>query len=198
MTASAVALPGVMQGVRLAGSLNSPAGKISSITVDICNAQATEDLLIKVCLHDKQPTARAELLALALPFTVNRPAFSVDVGGAMMRVDADQLPDANRDEHPAISGWVLGEQDSSRCLAVSSAEVFLWHFGGLRYCDWNRTTSPRDSLAYAHLFNNVWNTNFRCWLGGDLSYTIRIRRADEDHLNILRQMAEHWAVVEVC
>ncbi|NQU39396.1 MAG: hypothetical protein HQ523_05540 [Lentisphaerae bacterium] len=192
MTLHGVTAAGETNGVLLSGSLDSPAGAIAGVTVEICNDPRSEDLLVRVQLRGKAATAQAELLTLALPFTVAQPAFDVDVGGALLRVDDDQRPDANRDEHPAIAGWLLRHTSAGRSLAVSSAEVFLWHFGGLRYCDWGRTTSPRTSSVYAHLFNNVWNTNFRCWLEGDLDYTIRIRRADGGGLEALQEMTGRW------
>lgn len=180
------------KGITLRGTLNSPAGSIQSIQATFNNDPESQDLLIQLDLHNKQATAQAELLAMAMPFTVAPPTYRVDVGDKLMRVDADQLTDANRDEHPVITGFLITDTQSKQSLAISSAEVFLWHFGGLHYCKWNQNITPRNAHVYAHLFNNVWNTNFRCWIDGDLSYRFRIRQVDKEPLLALQQMASAW------
>lgn len=180
------------RGVVMSGKLDSPAGAIDSIIIKVGNAIHSPDLVIDVKLKNKQPTAQAECLTLALPFLSEAPVFRTDVGEVLLTVDNDQLPDANRDAHPVITGWVLEERQDPASLAVSSAEVFLWHFGGRRFCKWNKGPAKRAATAYAHLLNNVWNTNFRCWVGGDLDYTIRMRSGGENQLTTLREMTALW------
>ncbi len=184
---------GNANGVTFSGKLASPAGAIEAVEVEIVNDPGSEDLLIHLKVSGKEATAQAELLALALPFTVDHPSYVTDVGGALLRVDDDQLPDANRDAHPTIAGWVMTDRETGFSLAVSSAEVSLWHFGNLRYCDWNRTAAPRGGSVYGHLFNNVWNTNFRCWLAGDLACTLRLRRTSTP-LQSLHDMTMYWSL----
>lgn len=179
-------------GVAMIGRLDSPAGAMESVVIKIGNAVDSPDLIIDVVLRNKQPTAQAECLTLALPFLAEAPVFRTDVGGALLTVDEDQLPDANRDEHPVITGWTMKDSQTSASLAVSSGEVFLWHFGDRRYCKWNKCPAMRSATAYAHLLNNVWNTNFRCWTGGDLHFVIRLRRSDAGQLAELREMSELW------
>ncbi len=115
------------------------------------------------------------MTALALPLAVDCPAFAGEVGGEMLRVDLDQLPDANRDEHAIGAGWIVTEAATGQRLAVSSPDVFLWHFGGLRYLNFNRQPRDRTGEVYAHLFNNAWQTNFRAWIDGDLTYRLLLR-----------------------
>ena len=172
--------------VVMSGKLDSPAGSIESVTIKIGNAADSPDLIVKVVLKGKQPTAQAEYLTLALPFLLEAPIYRTDVGGSLLTIDSDQLPDSNCDEHPVITGWTVDD------LAISSAEVFLWHFGNLRYCRWNKTKGKRGPTAYAHLCNNVWNTNFRCWNGGDFEFNLRIRCCEKEPLAELRQMSELW------
>jgi len=179
-------------GVAMHGRLDSPAGAIESVVIKIGNAADSPDLLIEVALKNKQATAQAECLTLALPFLSESPRFKTDVGEALLAVDEDQLPDANRDEHPVITGWVMEDRQRPSGLAVSSAEAFLWHFGDRRYCAWNKSPANRSATAYAHLLNNVWNTNFRCWIEGDLNYTIRVRTCGDNPLSTLRKMSELW------
>ncbi len=180
-------------GVILTGKLASPSGKIEKITVKIGNAVETPDLIVEVKLIDKQATAQAECITLALPFLVPDPLYRTDIGEALLTVDADQRDDANRDEHPAITGWIIEDKHSRETLAVSSAEIFLWHFGERCYCTWNKKAGKRGGVVYAHLMNNVWNTNFRCWSGGDLSYSIRLRRVERNNeLRELKNMSSLW------
>jgi hypothetical protein len=161
-------------GVRIEGKLDSPAGAIDRIRIALSSSPDSADLLINIEIRGKALTAQAEMLTLALPFLCDEPVYRTDVGEALLRVDADQLPDANRDEHPVISGWILEDASAGKHLGVCSAQVFLWHFGDKRYCRWNHAPATRSATAYAHLCNNVWNTNFRCWVGGDLSFSLRL------------------------
>lgn len=180
-------------GAILTGKLDSPAGKIESVSVKVGNSLVDSDLIIEAKLINKQPTAQAECVTLALPFIVNEARYRTDVGEALMRVDDDQRADANKDEHPVITGWILEDGNTPEKLAISSAEAFLWHLGERRYCSWNNSVEKRDGTAYAHLLNNVWNTNFRCWVGGDLTYTIRIRVVKPNNeLTELKQMSALW------
>jgi len=180
------------KGVAMRGTLDSPAGAIESVVIKVGNAVHSSDLIVDVQLKNKQATAQAECLTLALPFLSQSPLFKTDVGEVLLTVDEDQLPDANRDEHAVVTGWILEDPPAPAGLAVSSAEAFLWHFGGRRYCQWNKGDPKRSATAYAHLLNNVWNTNFRCWIGGDLNYTIRLRTCGENPLAALRNMSELW------
>lgn len=179
-------------GVVMTGRLESPSGAIERVVIKVGNAADSPDLIIHVELLNKQATAQAECLTMALPFLAESPVFKIDVGEALLAVDDDQAVDANRDSHPVITGWMLGDRQKPGRLAVSSAELFLWHFGDRRFCRWNHAPAIRAATAYAHLFNNVWNTNFRCWLGGNLHYTCRIRRCAADPVGELRQMSELW------
>lgn len=185
------------RGVMLSGKLDSPAGAIASVVITVGSALHAPDLIIGVALRDKLPTAQAECLTLALPFLCGAPKFRTDVGGALLTVDDDQLIDANRDAHPVITGWLMEDGTKASTIAVSSAEVFLWHFGERRLCWWNKAPAKRQPTAYAHLFNNLWNTNFRCWIGGDLNYTIRVRRGSDQPLAELQQMSELWQPAHV-
>jgi len=168
-------------GLRFCGTLKSPAGLIPVVTVDLMNENDSRDMVIEVRMENKQPTVQSEVLALAMPFSIEHPEYLVDVAGSLLQVDSDQLPDANRDTHASINGWVVRDRKADKALAVCSVEVFLWHFGELRYCNFNRCDIPRNGNVYAHLFNNLWQTNFHGWFGGDMVYRIRIREiAPED------------------
>lgn len=178
-------------GLRIEGILSSPAGEIPKISVEINNDNQSEDLIIDLKLENKIATAQAEVLAMALPLSVKNPEYQVDVAGNLQQVDTDQLPDANRDAHAALNGWIVNDQGKS--LAVSSAEVFLWHFGELRYCNFIRQELPRNGQVYAHLFNNLWETNFRCWIEGDLYYRLRVRDiSGKDPKTEIDEMSSYW------
>lgn len=187
-------LPAPDEGVRIEASLSSPAGAIDRITITVGSDATTGDLCLDVSLLGKHATAQSEVLVLSLPFMMPRAAYRVDSAGTMMRVDVDQLPDANRDGHTCIRGWIADDGQGGPRLAVSSAELFLWHFGALRYGDFNRTNPPRTGQVYGHLLNNLWTTNFRCWIEGDLHYHLRLRclRDDDDELTALSAMSERW------
>jgi len=173
-------------------SLSSPAGAIESINLCLKNLSDTGILEMGLTLQNKQATAQSETLALALPFLADTPIFTGDVGGRQLRVDEDQLPESNRDSHAFGSGWILN--DGKRRLAVSSPDVFLWHFGALRHGNFNKIQFPRTGEVYAHLFNNAWQTNFRVWLGGDLRFVfyLKVLEESEDAVSALNAMANYW------
>jgi hypothetical protein len=176
-------------GILISGFLDSPAGNIPGIEIELKNDN--EDLIINVNLKDKSATAQSEALAISLSLFTENPEYSIDAAGSMLKIDQDQLVDANRDAHSAFNGWIV--KDNDRSLAVSSAEIYLWHFGEFRYCNFNRENIPRNGKVYAHLFNNLWETNFRGWIGGDLSYSIRLRDVSGlDGQSELDQMSKLW------
>jgi hypothetical protein len=177
--------------VELAGPLASPAGGLGRVGVRV-RADASGDLLIEVALAGKTPTARSEGLFLSLPFLAPRPTYRIDVGGDLLVPDRDQLPDANRHTFPAWRGWII--EDAGRRLAVSSAECALWSFGALCYPGFGQEPGPRIGEAWAHLFNNLWQTNFRCWIAGDLAFRLRLRALPEgfDEQAALDSLQASW------
>lgn len=179
-------------GIVVRQVLNSPAGAIDNVTLRIENVGETGILRTELMIHGKEATAQSETLALALPFLAGKPVYSGDVGGRMLRVDTDQLPGGNRDAHAFGLGWMV--EDGRKRLLVSSPDVFLWHFGGLWHGNFNRREMPRTGEVYAHLFNNAWQTNFRVWIEGDMSFVFYMKHLGQDEapLPALEKMAGLW------
>lgn len=183
---------GPCSSVEIAQRLETSAGEISQIVVKWTAREGDPVLHMHLSIRGKVPTAQSEALGLALPWCAKAPAYCGESGGRILRVDKDQMEQGNRDMHAFGDGWILG--DGSSRLAVSSPDVFLWHFGGFRHCDFNRTHGLRTGETYAHLFNNAWQTNFRIWIGGDLDYDFFLRPLDkdEDPVKALSSLSAHW------
>jgi hypothetical protein len=179
-------------GIEVAQSLSSPAGSICRILFRLTGEPGSDLLRARLSLIGKEPTAQSEALVLSLPLRSVSPIYAGEVGGRLLRVDEDQLSASNRDEHAFGDGWIV--QDGTHRLAVSSPDAYLWHFGGFRYCEFNKHPRSRTGEVYAHLLNNAWQTNFRVWTGGDLSFDFLLRplSSDEAPQEVLTALSSLW------
>ena len=102
------------------------------------------------------------------------------------------MPASNRDAHAFGDGWIVADGEDR--MAVSSPDAFLWHFGGFRYCEFNKNTAARSGETYAHLCNNAWQTNFRVWVGGDLDFQFFLRplQPGDEPMDILSKLSRAW------
>jgi len=172
--------------------LDTPAGVIPACGLRLKTSEAHPFLEGEFWIENKEATAQSELLALSFPLLVQAPLFAGDAGGRLLRVDADQLPDSNRDEHSFDKGWLV--EDADYRLAVSSPDIYLWHFGGIRYCDFNRSARPRTGEVYGIISSNAWETNFRVWWGGNLRcrFLLRPLSVGENPFTVFDGLAQSW------
>jgi hypothetical protein len=179
-------------GVEILQRLTSPAGSIPEIRFRLTAKPGGFALRARLSIIGKEATAQSEALGLSFPWCVKNPEYSGDVGGRLLRVDRDQMPASNRDAHAFGDGWIVADGEDR--MAVSSPDAFLWHFGGFRYCEFNRNQNPRSGETYAHLCNNAWQTNFRVWVGGDLDFQFFLRplQPGEEPMDILSKLSRAW------
>ena len=179
-------------GVEVLQRLTSPAGSIPEIRFRLTAKPGGSALRARLSIVGKEATAQSEALGLSFPWCVTNPEYSGDVGGRLLRVDRDQVPASNRDAQAFGDGWIVA--DGENRMAVSSPDAFLWHFGGFRYCEFNKNTAARSGETYAHLCNNAWQTNFRVWVGGDLDFQFFLRplEADDEPMDILSKLSRTW------
>ena len=179
-------------GVEILQRLTSPAGSIPDIRFRLTAKPGGSALRARLSIVGKEATAQSEALGLSFPWRVKNPEYSGDVGGRLLRVDRDQMPASNRDTHAFGDGWIVADGEDR--MAVSSPDAFLWHFGGFRYCEFNRNPAARSGQTYAHLCNNAWQTNFRGWVGGDLDFQFFLRPLlpGDEPMDILSKLSRAW------
>ena len=179
-------------GVEILQRLTSPAGSIPDIRFRLTAKPGGSALRARLSIVGKEATAQSEALGLSFPWRVKNPEYSGDVGGRLLRVDRDQMPASNRDTHAFGDGWIVADGEDR--MAVSSPDAFLWHFGGFRYCEFNKNPPARSGETYAHLCNNAWQTNFRVWVGGDLDFQFFLRPLlpGDEPMDILSKLSRAW------
>lgn len=142
---------------------------------------AGSDRLEIVDVIDKLPVRTPESVHLAFPFRVAGGQVRVDLGGALVRPDRDQLAGACRDWFCAHSGVVIDGLEASVAWITRDAPLVEVGAltderpgpGGTR--TWRREVGPGQTL-FSYAMNNYWHTNYRAEQEGPvtLRYAIQV------------------------
>jgi hypothetical protein len=128
---------------------------------------------LEICVVvDKRPIAAPHSIYLPLP-TALRQDWECDfeTGGAVVRLDAEQLPYASR-HYITAQRW-LRLADGSSEVAVACPDAPLWQIGGFtygRFGDPDGRVERKAPILLAWLTNNYWMTNFQADQGGQLRF----------------------------
>ncbi len=114
---------------------------------------------------DKQKVRKKEAVHFGFPFAVPQGVVRIDLGFAVIRPEADQLPGSCKDYYSA-QRWVdVSNQDYGVTMTV--AEAPLVEVGGLhselpspRDVAWRTTQWSSPRLA-SYVMNNYWHTNYK-------------------------------------
>ena len=123
---------------------------------------------------DKKRVRTDEGVHLGFPFAVPGGTARVDLGYAVMRPEADQLPGSCKDYYSAQRWADVSNQDYGVTLTVSEAP--LVEMGELhselpapRNVDW-KTFRPYSSHLASYVMNNYWYTNYKADQEGISTY----------------------------
>jgi len=117
---------------------------------------------------NKKETLMKEGIYYAFPFNINKGEFKLDVPGAILRPQVDQLPGTCRDWY-SFQHW-LDVSTSDYGLVFSSRETGLVSLGGINTGKWLEELSLTNTNFFIYIMNNYWNTNFRPGQGGKLTF----------------------------
>lgn len=123
---------------------------------------------------DKRKVRTNEAVHIGFPFAVPGGTMRVDLGLAVIRPEADQLPGSCKDYYSAQRWADVSNQDYGVTLAVSEAP--LVEMGELhselpapRNVDW-KTFRPYSSHLASYVMNNYWYTNYKADQEGVSTY----------------------------
>jgi hypothetical protein len=143
----------------------------------------------------KQPVAEPHALYLPMP-TVLAAGWDAhyETGGAVVKLDDEQLPYASRHYITAQRFIRIGDNTSE--LTVACPDAPLWQVGGYTFGRFGdpdgRVTRERPTLV-AWLTNNYWSTNFQADQGGQSKYRFTLVPSPRRELGASAQAALSYA-----
>jgi hypothetical protein len=143
----------------------------------------------------KQPIAEPHALYLPLP-TALAAGWDAhyETGGAVAKLDDEQLPYASRHYITAQRFIRIGDNKSE--LTVACPDAPLWQVGGYTFGRFGdpdgRVTRERPTLV-AWLTNNYWSTNFQADQGGQSKYRFTLVPSPRRELGASAQAALSYA-----
>lgn len=159
-----------------------PAG---SRLVQECEAPGTAGVRLEAYLPDDQPwvdltvtvvkewQTQPESCYLFFPFQVAAAQARYETATAVVRHDADQLPEANRD-FVSVQNWVdLANAEHGATIVTLDAPLAM--FGGFSFGQQQRQAGGRSGLLVSWLMNNYWDTNYASAQVGRIVFRYRIR-----------------------
>jgi alpha-mannosidase len=130
----------------------------------------------------KDEVYESEGLYFAFPFRVPGAKVRLELAGATMAPETEQLPRTTRDWH-TVQSWV--EFSGSKVSVVwSPLEAPLVQFGDINTGKWQEKLDLRNATVYSYAMNNYWHTNFKAAQGGAFTfrYSITSRSGGADTL----------------
>ncbi len=143
---------------------------------------------------DKDRTLDAESVYFAFPFNLGAPTFTLDMGGAAVRADEDQIAGSCRDWYPAQK-WV-SVSDGERTVVVAPLDSPLVQLGGVTIQRWASHLEPDGPNVMAWPLNNHWDVNFLADQHGAMEerYRLTTHAGPHDEVGAARWGAEQFAV----
>lgn len=150
-----------------------------------------DDALFVEAIVSKQPTSTPHGIYLPLPAAL-KDGWDVDyeTGGAVVKLDAEQLPFASR--HYVTTQRFIRIADAASELMIACPDAPLWQIGGFTFGRFQepdgRVDRPHPVLL-AWLTNNYWSTNFQADQGGDIRFRFWVLPGDRQPLGQSAQQA---------
>ena len=116
----------------------------------------------------KDEVVEPEALYFAFPFRVEGAKVRLELAGATMRPETEQLPRTTRDWH-TVQTWVefAGTKQS---VVWSPVEAPLVQFGDINTGKWLEKLDLRNAFVFSYAMNNYWMTNFKAAQGGAITF----------------------------
>ncbi len=134
----------------------------------------------------KDEVDEPEALYFAFPFRVEGAKARLELAGATMRPETEQLPRTTRDWQ-TVQSWIefAGTKSS---VVWSPVEAPLVQFGDINTGKWLEKLDLRNAAVFSYAMNNYWMTNFKAAQGGAFTfrYSITSRKGGADPLAATR------------
>jgi alpha-mannosidase len=110
---------------------------------------------------------------LCFPAAVTSPRFLLGRSGGVMDLAKDQIVGGNRYLFGVAGGASITSPDGSG-MGLCALDAPLLSFGEPGLWKYDYTFVPKSPVAFVHLYNNMWNTNFPYWIDGDITSRVRV------------------------
>jgi alpha-mannosidase len=91
----------------------------------------------------------------------------------VMDLAKDQITGGNRYLFGVAGGASITSADGSG-MGLCALDAPLLSFGEPGLWKYDYTFVPKSPVAFVHLYNNMWNTNFPYWIDGDITSRVRV------------------------
>ncbi len=110
---------------------------------------------------------------LCFPAAAQSPRFLLGRAGGVMDLAKDQITGGNRYLYGVAGGASITSPDGSG-LGLCAIDAPTLSFGEPGLWKYDFTFLPKDPIAFVHLYNNMWNTNYPYWIDGDITSRVRV------------------------
>ncbi len=128
---------------------------------------------------EKERVYDPEGLHIAFPFNISDPVIRIDAAWGHYRPGPDQLPGSCRNFFP-VQRWVDVSNDEFG-VTWASPDAPMMEIGEITAdpvaVGWLKETQPSATLL-SYVMNNYWETNFRAWQEGPVTFRYAIRPHD--------------------
>ena len=140
---------------------------------------------------DKEEITNPEGVYFSYPFKVDSPKVYIDIPGAVMQPEKDQLPNSNKDFY-TLRHWVkLIDGDLS--IALCCLDAPLISLFEINTEKWIKHLPPSSGMLYSYVMNNYWFTNYRYSQEGKVTfrYCLQAQQAKQSHGETTRFALEY-------
>lgn len=155
-----------------------------SIEIRLFNTKKRIDFVYQI---EKKRKFDPEAIYISFPFKLEKGIINFNLQGTTIRSCIDQLPGTSNDWN-LVQDFVAIRNNSNQIL-LSSPDCPLMQFGNINTGRFKHDSKPETTHIFAWPFNNYWNTNFKAWEEGYLSWQFSITSSND----ISDEFAEYFA-----
>ena len=121
----------------------------------------------------KKPNAYPEGGWICLPFNVYTPQYRLGRLAGILDPPKDLVFNTYKDMFDLTNGMAIFNS-KKQGVGISAQDSILTSIGEPGLWKVSKTFDPKEPTLFVNLYNNMWGTNFRQWIGGSWSSSVRI------------------------
>ncbi len=117
---------------------------------------------------DKEANLAKEAGYFAFPLALSNPQVRIEIPSGVIRAGVDQVFGGCRDWFAAQQFVTVAGSDAA--VTLSPVDAPLLTVDDIHRGQWYTTLAPRTGYVFSYAFNNYWDTNYRAYQSGPLTF----------------------------
>jgi alpha-mannosidase len=148
-------------------------GLAKSVSIAFTFTDAEPAVEVALRLAGKKADPIPEGGWLCFPAAATSPRFLLGRAGGVMDLAKDQIVGGNRYLFGVAGGASITGPDGAG-LGLCAIDAPLMSFGEPGLWKYDYSFLPKSPVAFVHLYNNMWNTNYPYWIDGDITSRVKL------------------------